>query len=121
MHCHLSRVTIVRLTAESKVLRHIDEGSYFFLRDRFHLVLQSPAGSLLMSGGEEVRMREGELWWVDNKQFHEDRNESGDWRIHFIFDLLPADYADLAVNAIFLPGEPAGSFEPASEPAEKPA
>ena len=59
MNCHLSRATIVRLKAESKVLRHIDEGSYYFLRDRFHLVLQSPAGSLLMSGGEEVRMRGG--------------------------------------------------------------
>jgi len=121
MNCHLSRATIVRLKAESKVLRHIDEGSYYFLRDRFHLVLQSPTGSLLMSGGEEVRMREGELWWFDNKQYHEARNESGDWRIHFIFDLLPADYADLAVNAIFLPGEPARSFEPAPEPADKPA
>ncbi len=121
MNCHLSRATIVRLKPESKVFRHIDEGSYYFLRDRFHLVLQSPAGSVLMSGGEEVRMQEGELWWFDNKQYHEARNESGDWRIHYIFDLLPADYADLAVNPIFVPGEPARSVAPASEPAAKPS
>ena len=30
-----------------------------------------------MSGVEEVRMREGELWWFDNKQYHESYNESG--------------------------------------------
>ena len=107
MNCHLSRATIVRLKPKSQVFRHIDEGSYYFLRDRFHLVLQSSTGSVLMSGGEQVRMQEGELWWFDNKQYHESYNESGDWRIHYIFDLLPADYSDLAVNPIFLPPEPA--------------
>jgi outer membrane protein assembly factor BamB/orotate phosphoribosyltransferase len=117
MNCNLSRATIVRLKPNSRVLRHIDEGSYYFLRDRFHLVLQSPTGSVLMSGGEQVRMGEGELWWFDNKQYHESCNESGDWRIHYIFDLLPADYSDLAVNPIFLPPEPVKSSDSAaSEP-----
>lgn len=41
-----------------------------------------------MSGGETVRMREGELWWFDNKQYHESHNESEDWRIHYIFGHL---------------------------------
>ena len=103
MNSQLSRATIVRLKPGSRVYRHIDEGSYYFLRDRFHLVLQSSAGSVLMSGGEQVRMREGELWWFDNKQDHESVNESGDWRIHFIFDLLPEDHSDVAVNPILLP------------------
>jgi outer membrane protein assembly factor BamB/orotate phosphoribosyltransferase len=103
MDCCLSRATIVRLRPNSQVYRHIDEGSYYFLRDRFHLVLRSSTGSVLMSGGETVRMQEGELWWFDNKQFHESYNESGDWRIHYIFDLLPADYKDLAVNPVSLP------------------
>ncbi len=116
MNCHLSRATIVRLKPNSQVFRHIDEGSYYFLRDRFHLVLQSSTGSVLMSGGEQVRMREGELWWFDNKQYHESYNESGDWRIHYIFDLLPADYSDLAVNPVLLPADPVKSPEsPASE------
>lgn len=113
MNCQLSRATIVRLKPKSRVLRHIDVGSYYFLRDRFHLVLRSTAGSVLMSGGEEVRMKEGELWWFDNKQYHESYNESGDWRIHYIFDLLPADYSDVAVNAVLLPPEPIMSPEPA--------
>jgi outer membrane protein assembly factor BamB/orotate phosphoribosyltransferase len=114
MNCHLSRATIVRLKPKSQVFRHIDEGSYYFLRDRFHLVLQSSAGSVLMSGGEQVRMQEGELWWFDNKQYHESCNESDEWRIHYIFDLLATDYSDLAVNPIFLPPEPVKSPEPAA-------
>ncbi|HXS93153.1 MAG TPA: PQQ-binding-like beta-propeller repeat protein [Candidatus Limnocylindrales bacterium] len=105
-NCQLSRATIVRLKPRSQVFRHIDQGSYYFLRDRFHLVLRSPAGSALMSGGETVRMQEGELWWFDNKQYHESYNESAEWRIHYIFDLLPAEYADVAVNPVLLPPEP---------------
>jgi len=38
-------------------------------------------------------MREGELWWFDNKQYHEACNESDEWRIHYIFDLLPQPIA----------------------------
>src|SRR5215469_18682912 len=114
MNCCLSRATIVRLKPNSQVYRHIDEGSYYFLRDRFHLVLRSSTGSVLMSGGETVRMQEGELWWFDNKQFHESYNESGDWRIHYIFDLLPADYNDLSVNPVPLPSNPIKASKPAA-------
>ena len=39
--------------------------------------------------GEDARMREGELWWFDNKQEHEAFNDGEADRIHFIFDLLP--------------------------------
>ena len=106
MECQLSRATIVRLKPKSRVLRHVDEGSYYFVRDRFHLVLKSAAGSVLRSGGEEVRMQEGELWWFDNKQFHDAYNDSDEWRIHYIFDLLFPDYFDLAVNPVLLPAEP---------------
>ena len=113
MNCVLSRATIVRLKPKSQVFRHIDIGSYYFLRDRYHLVLRSAMGSVLMSGGEQVRMQEGELWWFDNKQYHESYNESDEWRIHYIFDLLSADFADLAVNAVYLPPpEPVKSPEP---------
>ena len=118
MNCHLSRATIVRLKPKSRVFRHIDEGSYYFLRDRFHLVLQSAEGSALRSAGEEVRMREGELWWFDNKQYHESSNESDEWRIHYIFDLLSVDYSDLAVNPVLLPPEP---LRPTVAPENKPA
>lgn len=111
----LSRATIVRLKPRSQVTRHIDAGSYYFIRNRFHLVLYSSAGSVLMSGGEQVRMQEGELWWFDNKQYHEAHNESDEWRIHYIFDLLPAAYSHLAVNCVLLPSEPAKHPEPRAE------
>lgn len=98
MNAQLSRATIVRLKPRSEVSWHIDAGSYYFIRDRYHLVLDSLAGSLLRCADEAVRMRSGELWWFDNKQVHMARNESDAWRIHYIFDLLPGRFEHLAVN-----------------------
>jgi outer membrane protein assembly factor BamB/orotate phosphoribosyltransferase len=100
MNCKLSRASIVRLKSQSKVFRHTDAGAYYLIRDRYHLVIRSSSGSIMKSGDEEVRMQEGELWWFDNKQHHEAYNESSEWRIHYIFDLLPNAYEHLAVNPI---------------------
>ncbi len=87
----LGRVTVVRLAPHGKVYRHIDRGEYYRVRDRYHLVLKSPMGSILAAGDEWLRMQEGELWWFNNKAPHEAHNESGDWRVHLIFDVLPCN------------------------------
>ena len=89
----LSRAKIVCLPAGRRVYPHIDRGEYYRVRNRFHLVLRSAAGSWLKAGDEEVRMQEGELWWFDNKQVHEAFNDGDQDRIHMIFDLLPRDAA----------------------------
>lgn len=104
----LSRATIVRLKPHSEVGVHIDIGSYYLIRNRYHLVLRSPSGSVLRAGDEEVRMSEGELWWFDNKQHHSAFNESDEWRIHYIFDVLQPGYASLAVNPLPRDQLPAG-------------
>ena len=84
----LGRAKIVRLRPGTRVLPHRDRGEYYARRDRYHLILRS-AGSWMRCGDEEVAMREGELWWFDNKEEHEARNESHGERIHLIFDLEP--------------------------------
>lgn len=83
----LGRVTLVRLAPKGRVYPHIDHGDYYRMRDRYHLILHSPIGSLLRAGDEWVRMKPGECWWFNNKEPHEAYNESDDWRIHLIFDV----------------------------------
>ena len=86
----LARITIVSLKPNSQVYAHKDNGTYYDKRDRYHLVLQSPSGSKMLSGGEECIFQKGELWWFDNKAIHEAFNPSdGAERIHVIFDVLP--------------------------------
>ena len=84
----LGRAKIVRLPPGTRVYPHRDRGEYYARRDRYHLILQS-SGSWMRCGDEEVTMREGELWWFDNEEEHEARNESDRDRIHLIFDLEP--------------------------------
>ncbi len=88
MRASLQRAMLVRLTGNGRVYPHVDEGLYYAVRDRFHLVLSSPQGSSLTSGDETVIMRTGEVWWFDNKKVHSSSNQSMDWRVHLIFDLL---------------------------------
>jgi outer membrane protein assembly factor BamB/orotate phosphoribosyltransferase len=87
-HAALSRVLIAKLKPRSQVYRHYDKGEYYRIRDRYHLVISSPSGSPMVCGNEQVVMREGELWWFDNKKPHESFNHSDEGRIHLIFDLL---------------------------------
>lgn len=86
----LGRAKFVCLPAGHRVYPHVDRGLYYLVRDRYHLVLHSPAGSYLRAGEESVRMAEGELWWFDNKQEHEAVNDGPDGRVHLIFDLWPS-------------------------------
>ena len=85
----LARVMLVSLAPRSQVYPHWDYGDYYACRDRFHLVLRSRHGSVLMAGHEQAVLRPGELWVFDNKQSHAAVNPSGAPRLHLIFDALP--------------------------------
>lgn len=85
----IGRVTLVSLSPYAKVFPHIDIGTYYRIRDRYHLVLRSPQGSPLSAGNETAVMWPGELWAFDNKVTHSAYNRSEEPRIHLIFDILP--------------------------------
>ena len=84
------RAAVVRLRPHGAVYEHVDWGFYYQLRDRFHLVIKSPAGSPLRTGPELRELAEGELWWFENRIPHEAWTESEQDRIHLIVDVLTA-------------------------------
>lgn len=92
----LARARVVKLPPGARVYPHRDRGEYYRRRDRYHLVLVSEPGNILECAGESVWMQPGELWWFDNKLEHAAVNNSQTDRIHFIFDLLPEQAADVA-------------------------
>lgn len=85
------RAKIVCLPAGKRVYPHIDRGAYYRAHNRYHLVLKSTSGSWLKTEEEEIRMKEGELWWFDNDRMHEAMNDGDEDRVHMIFDLLPRE------------------------------
>lgn len=85
----LGRTMLVALLPGSRVYPHVDHGEYYRVRDRYHLVLKSRSGSRLTAGDETAVLREGELWVFNNKIRHAAWNDSGESRVHLIFDVLP--------------------------------
>jgi hypothetical protein len=88
-NAELCRALYVRLLPFSEVLPHVDGGSYYLTRNRYHLVVYSIDGSIMTCENEQVIMYPGELWSFNNKLRHESKNASPEWRVHLIFDLLP--------------------------------
>ncbi len=88
MHGLPGRAVVVRLKPGGQVYRHTDDELYYRLRDRFHIVLKSVAGSRFRCSEEEVRMKEGELWWFESQVPHEAFNDSEEDRVHLIVDVL---------------------------------
>jgi Aspartyl/Asparaginyl beta-hydroxylase len=87
MNGTMGRAVMTNLRPQGVIYRHTDDGLYWLLRDRYHLVLKSVNGSHFIAGGEEVRMQQGELWWFDPTVPHEAFNDSDDERIHIIVDV----------------------------------
>lgn len=80
-----SRAAFFRLRPGGKVGRHIDEGTYYLTRDRYHLSLQGTYD--YECGGEWHTIKPGTFFWFDNKQHHQAINVGDVNRITFVFDV----------------------------------
>jgi quercetin dioxygenase-like cupin family protein len=84
----LQRAMVVKLEPGKKIHLHFDIGTYFFIRDRYHIVLKSK-GSTMEVLNQKHTFHEGEVWWFNNKVHHRAYNDTDEDRIHVIFDALP--------------------------------
>lgn len=98
-NARLERVIIAALAPQKQVYRHADRGYYYAPRDRYHLVIYSEGGTMRIAGQEGL-MKQGEVWWVNNKASHESFNNTESVRVHLIFDLYPRRFARRAYNYV---------------------
>lgn len=81
----LGRAAFFKLKVGGSVPRHIDVGTYYLTKDRYHLSLQGRY--LYEVDGEEHIIEPGTFFWFDNKKMHQSINISPDTeRITFVFD-----------------------------------
>jgi mannose-6-phosphate isomerase-like protein (cupin superfamily) len=79
------RCGFLSLPVGGEVGQHIDIGSYYQTRDRYHLAIQ---GSYVYTvGGESVKIDAGDLIWFNNKLSHGTHNVGDVVRITFVFDV----------------------------------
>lgn len=85
-HFHnFSRCGFLSLPIGGEVGKHIDLGSYYLTRDRYHLAIQGTYDYTV--GGETVRVEPGTLLWFNNKLEHGTKNVGDCVRITFVFDV----------------------------------
>jgi hypothetical protein len=80
-----SRCGFLSLPVGGKVGKHIDIGSYYQTRDRYHLSIQGRYK--YMVGDEYAIVEPGTLLWFNNKLPHGTENVGDEVRITFVFDV----------------------------------
>jgi hypothetical protein len=81
----VSRCGFLSLEVGGEVGLHIDEGTYYLTKDRYHLSIQGTYDYTV--GGETVRVEPGTLLWFNNKLLHGAKNVGNGVRITFVFDV----------------------------------
>lgn len=86
------RCLLAKLQPMGSIPLHIDKGGYFEKTIRIHIPIVTNQQSVMMVDGEEVHMRVGEVWAINNCAMHgvENRNTS-EARTHLICDYLPSE------------------------------
>ena len=81
----VSRCAFLSLPVGGKVGTHVDIGSYYQTRDRYHLSIQGKYKYHV--GDEEIIIEPGMLVWFNNKLPHGTENLGDEVRITFVFDV----------------------------------
>lgn len=86
----VQRCLLARLPAGSTIAPHIDRAAYFAKTVRLHVPVATHEWAWMLAGAEIFKMREGELWALNNGGSH------GVWnahpslaRTHLIWDVVP--------------------------------
>ena len=81
----IRRCAFLALPVGEIVGTHIDEGSYYLTKDRYHLSIQGVYEYTV--GDETIVVTPGTLFWFNNKLQHGAKNIGEDLRITFVFDV----------------------------------
>ena len=79
------RCGFISLEAGEEVGQHIDIGSYYQTKDRYHLSIQGRYDYTV--GCETYAVEPGTLFWFNNKLMHGTKNTGDCTRITFVFDV----------------------------------
>ena len=83
------RCILTRLAPGLRIPRHRDEGFSLCYSHRVHIPIASNESVFFTVGGEEIAMKEGQVWEINNMREHAVRNDGETPRIHLIVDWAP--------------------------------
>lgn len=83
------RLILAKLAAGGRIPRHTDAGYSLLNCHRVHLPITTNEDVVFHVGGDEMHMRIGELWEINNGTVHGVENRGAEDRIHLILDWMP--------------------------------
>lgn len=84
-----SLATLNAIVPHGQIYTHVDPGDFFIQHHRVHLPLQTSAGAVMTIDDVEFHLEHGVFCEIDNVRPHSVVNDSDDYRVHLIIDLLP--------------------------------
>ena len=86
----VSQCAFLSLPVGGTVGKHIDIGTYYQSRDRYHLSIKGRYRYFV--GDEHYDVEPGTLLWFNNKLLHGTENLADEVRITFVFDVKNPNY-----------------------------
>jgi hypothetical protein len=90
---YVLRALLVRLPPGGEIPLHIDAIASLADSHRVHVPILTNEAATFRVGSELRRLREGEVWEINNQRPHGVRNEGGTPRVHLLCDWLPRSAA----------------------------
>ena len=83
------RMILAKLVAGGKIPKHTDAGYSLLNCHRIHMPITTNEDVVFFVGGEEINMKIGELWEINNGTVHAVENRGAEDRVHLIVDWMP--------------------------------
>ena len=83
------RLMLAKLAAGGRIPRHTDAGWSLLNCHRIHLPIVTNEDVVFHVGGEDMNMKVGELWEINNGTVHGVENRGTEDRVHLIVDWMP--------------------------------
>lgn len=86
------RVEFISMKPKSRIRTHKDRSDVLYVARRFHIPIKTNRLVSFISDNETRYLEEGYAYELNNIKYHGVRNNSDEYRIHLIVDVLPIEY-----------------------------
>jgi hypothetical protein len=88
---------IISMKPNSRIRIHKDRGDMLYIARRFHVPIKTNLKTFFIVDNEKFFLEKGHLYELNNVKYHGVRNESEEYRIHLIIDVIPTEHLDKVI------------------------
>lgn len=85
---------IINMKPRSRIKTHKDRGDLMYVARRFHIPIKTNPDTFFIVNEKKYHLDFGKIYELNNIQYHSVKNNSDEYRIHLIVDVLPQKYCE---------------------------